>query len=313
MRAMLIFTDSGPRSVDDRDVLQVWRGGSDGRYTHCTLALVGGTEVSGAVLNRGTRRASIAARRRRASADGSDLFPFDMRQCSIAQNLISLPKGTKTKKLWRYRFLAQKTDFGIPSIRELLDREGSDKAKWYRGLYDVLLQPHRQTIRCVVEIGIGTLLPEAVSSMVGYAAEHYRPGGSLRAWRNFLPQAEVYGLDVAPDTQFSNEPRIHTYLCDLTDADEATEILRQISHQPDLIVDDGLHDVTAQIKTLKNFLPALRDGGLYVVEDVGPDDVQTLLDELDVFQPGCHYFVDRSWGTRVAVVIRKPSRNGNRA
>jgi hypothetical protein len=195
---------------------------------------------------------------------------------------------------------------GCPSIKELFDREGSDKGKWYGGLYDVLLQPQRQTIRCVVEIGIGTLLQDAVSSMVGYAADHYRPGGSLRAWRNFLPQAEVYGLDIAPDTQFSDEPRIHTYLCDSTDSQRTSEILSQITHRPDLIIDDGWHDLSAQIKTLKNFLPALQECGLYVVEDVWPDHVLTLINELNSIHPGCHSFVDRSWGTCVAIVIRKP-------
>jgi hypothetical protein len=206
----------------------------------------------------------------------------------------------------------QKRDSASFSIRDLLDREGSDKGKLYGGLYDVLLQPHLQTIRCMVEIGIGTLIPEAVSSMARYAAKHYRPGGSLRAWRNFLPQAEVYGLDVAPDTQFADEPRIHTYLCDSTDADQTARFLSQITRQPDFIVDDGSHDVISQVKTLKNFLPALRDGGLYVVEDVWDiPTVPTLIGELNIIQPGCHYFVDRTSAIidrtlAIAIVIRKP-------
>ena len=51
MQRMLIFTAEGRRSVDERDVIAVYRGGGDGRYTFCTLALHGGTEISGAVLN----------------------------------------------------------------------------------------------------------------------------------------------------------------------------------------------------------------------------------------------------------------------
>src|SRR2546422_3400056 len=98
-------------------------------------------------------------------------------------------------------------------IKELLDREGTDKGNWYGGLYDVLLQPHRREIGCVIEVGIGTMIPGAPSSMVGCGAENYRPGASLRAWRDFLPNAELYGVDVAPDTQFTGESRIHTYLC----------------------------------------------------------------------------------------------------
>jgi hypothetical protein len=48
---MLLFTAQGPRSVDDRDVIAVYRGGSDARYTHCTLILHYGSEISGAISN----------------------------------------------------------------------------------------------------------------------------------------------------------------------------------------------------------------------------------------------------------------------
>jgi hypothetical protein len=178
---------------------------------------------------------------------------------------------------------------------------------WYGDLYDVLLQPHREAIRCVVEIGIGTMIPDAVSSMVGWGAAHYRPGGSLRAWRDFLPNAEIHGVDVAADTSLHDEPRIQTHLCDSTDPEQAATLLASIaSPPPDLIIDDGLHEPRAQAKTLRNFFPALRDGGLYVVEDILPDHVQTVLDELESVHPGCPYFVDRSWQGWSAVIVRKP-------
>jgi hypothetical protein len=50
-RTMLIFTAEGPRSVDDRDVIAVYRGGGDGRYTFATLVMADGTEIAGAVPN----------------------------------------------------------------------------------------------------------------------------------------------------------------------------------------------------------------------------------------------------------------------
>jgi hypothetical protein len=180
-----------------------------------------------------------------------------------------------------------------PSIKELLDNEGTDKGSWFGGLYDVLLQPQRETVRCVVEIGIGTLIPDAAFSMVGWAAEHYRPGGSLRAWRDFLPAAEIHGLDVAPDTQLHGEPRIHTHLCDSTNPAQVAALLATIAEcPPDLIIDDGAHDQSSQIKTLRNFFPALRGGGLYVVEDIWPDHVQGILDELTLMQAHYSYFAD---------------------
>lgn len=189
----------------------------------------------------------------------------------------------------------------------LFDREGTDKGRWYGGLYDVLLAPHRETIRCVVEIGIGTMIPGADSSMVGWSQDHYRPGGSLRAWRDFFPRAEIHGVDPAPDTQLIGEPRIHTHLCDSRNAEQVSEVLAALKHLPDLIIDDGLHDAPSQMATLRNFLPALRPGGLYVVEDVLPANVQQVLNEL---APRYWYFVDRSWGECVAIVIRSPTGAG---
>jgi hypothetical protein len=204
---------------------------------------------------------------------------------------------------------AAKSFQGAPSARTLLDSQGTDKGWWYGGLYDVLLQPVRTTIRCVVEIGIGTMIPDAASSMVGIGASHYRTGASLRAWRDFLPNAEIHGIDPAEDTSLAEEARIHTHRCDSTDPEQVSALLASVTWPPpDLIIDDGLHDPTAQAKTLHNFFPVLRDGGLYIIEDVSQDHVHHLLDELDAIQEGCHSFVDRSWGTLVAIVIRRPAR-----
>lgn len=202
----------------------------------------------------------------------------------------------------------QESKLPYVSVKDFLDREGSDKGTWYGGLYDVLLQPYRQSIRCVIEIGIGTLIPDAPSSMVGWAADWYRPGGSLRAWRDFLPYAEIHGVDVAPDTQFTDD-RIHTYLCDSSDSEQVTAVLRFIANRtPELIIDDGLHTLDAQLRTLRNFLPILRNAGLYVVEDVDPGNSSAILTEAENIHPGCHAFVSQAHEQWVAVVFRKPLR-----
>lgn len=100
----------------------------------------------------------------------------------------------------RSRELGKMSDPTI-SIKAMLDAQGTDKGRWYGGLYGVLLSPIRECVRCVVEIGIGTMIPGRPSSMVGVVgAGTYRPGASLRAWRDFFPNADVHGVDVAPDT-----------------------------------------------------------------------------------------------------------------
>jgi hypothetical protein len=188
------------------------------------------------------------------------------------------------------------------SISELLTRSGSDKAKWYGGLYDVLLQPNQKVIKSLIEIGIGTPV-----SMAGYCSEDYRAGGSLRAWRDFLPNAQIHGLDVDPDAQVTDEPRITTYLCDTTNTPQSAAALQRMLLPADLIIDDGLHTKEAQIATLRNFYPALRAGGLYIIEDVWPENVDDILNALEQIEGGGPSFVDRSWGQCVAIVIRRPA------
>ena len=70
---MLIFTAGGPRSIDPADVIAIYCGGGDSRYTHCTLVLLVGTEVSGAINNDSltTHECSVMTRlyRRRSPPD----------------------------------------------------------------------------------------------------------------------------------------------------------------------------------------------------------------------------------------------------
>ena len=50
MHCMLLFTAEGPRSIDDRDVLAVYRDAAIGGYCDATVIMVGGKEISGRCL-----------------------------------------------------------------------------------------------------------------------------------------------------------------------------------------------------------------------------------------------------------------------
>ena len=157
-------------------------------------------------------------------------------------------------------------------INDLFHHYGTDKIR-YATLYHSLLEPRRESTRAVLEVGIGTLIPRVPSSMVPWCAGWYRQGGSLRAWRDYFPNAGVHGLDVQPDTQFS-ENRIHTHLCDSTDPQQISQFLANAGVDAfDLIIDDGSHRADDQLATLGNLLPHVRPGGLYVIEDVKPNGV----------------------------------------
>jgi hypothetical protein len=159
-------------------------------------------------------------------------------------------------------------------LRGLFDKHGTDKGE-YAKTYEILLGPIRNDVRDVLEIGIGSMLP-GHSSMLGHMPASYRPGASLRAWREFFPSASIVGLDIQADTQFSDD-RIVTFLAD-TASDDAPLHLRTLLEDRlfDIIVDDGSHDGGDQLHTLEACYPMLKPGGFYFVEDIA---VGTLLFE----------------------------------
>ena len=57
---MLLFTAEGPRSVDDRDVIAVYRDDAMGGYCQATLVLTSGEEVSGRALVADVKRVKRA-------------------------------------------------------------------------------------------------------------------------------------------------------------------------------------------------------------------------------------------------------------
>lgn len=152
----------------------------------------------------------------------------------------------------------------------LFNKYGSDKDRnGYSPLYHTLFYNKRQEPLNILEIGIGTMIPGARSSMVGYALDNYAPGGSLRAWRDYFPRGRIIGMDIQPDTQIS-EDRIETYFCDSTNAKGVVGVMERLNINFDIIIDDGCHHFQSQFETLKNFYPYLNSGGIYIIEDIYP-------------------------------------------
>jgi hypothetical protein len=153
-------------------------------------------------------------------------------------------------------------------LHDIFEKWGTDKGP-HADAYELMFAGRRFEVTRVLEVGIGTLIPSVNSSMVGYAKEGYRPGGSLKAWRDFFPNAHVTGFDVQPDTQLAGEDRIRTFLCDSTDRVQVDAALADAELAAfDLVVDDGSHVDSDQLLTLRNLFSYVKPLGFYVVEDV---------------------------------------------
>jgi hypothetical protein len=157
-------------------------------------------------------------------------------------------------------------------LGQLFRYYGSDKdSHGYTSVYHALFNHLKEKPVTVLEIGIGTMIPNVPSSMVGYSLPGYKPGGSLRAWRDYFVNGSIYGADIQPDTQFHDEPRIFTHLCDSTNKEKVQEFMKSLGGAKfDIIIDDGSHLDANQLKTLSNFYPYLKDGGIYIIEDIYP-------------------------------------------
>lgn len=173
----------------------------------------------------------------------------------------------------------------MENLFDLVEKYGTDKTlSGYTHTYQDLFEPIKDNVKTVLEIGLGTLDPNIPSTFVGNARlfNFYKPGGSLRVWRDFFPNAKIYGVDIAEDCMFQ-EDRIKTFLFDSSDAQKCSYELKNLEF--DIIIDDGNHDPKYQVETLRNLFPLLNINGYYIIEDIGgyPGTEELLIEYLDQF------------------------------
>lgn len=92
-------------------------------------------------------------------------------------------------------------------------------------------------------------------------------GDSLRTWRDFFPNAKVYGID-NESVYFHDvdDPRIRIFRGDAYDPSVIGPALDEIG-EIDFFIDDCLHHLPEQTKLLEMVWPRIRMGGLYAIEE----------------------------------------------
>lgn len=91
-------------------------------------------------------------------------------------------------------------------------------------------------------------------------------GFSLKTWKDYFTKAHIYGLDVV-DCRQMDEDRITTIQGSQNDLG-ALQRLNEQYGPFDIIIDDGSH-ISSDMRISFDFLfPFLKNGGVYVVEDL---------------------------------------------
>jgi hypothetical protein len=165
-------------------------------------------------------------------------------------------------------------DFTLPTdLCRIMGQVKSDKGSEavhlsnhnYTHYYSRLFAPLRDSKIRIFELGIGTNNLDIPSNMGPTGT----PGASLYGWRQYFPKARIFGADIDRRILFSSE-RIQTFYCDQLDPQSIEALWRapELNAPFDIIIEDGLHTVEANICFFENSIHKLKKGGIYVIEDV---------------------------------------------
>lgn len=139
-------------------------------------------------------------------------------------------------------------------LTEIANKYGTDKgttfypSHGFSEIYDDFFINKRNDVLKVLEIGIDK-------------------GNSLRMWRDYFPNAIIYGLDVQTH-QFFSEERISTHYANQSSKDDIDSFINEFGGEFDVIIDDGGHDPRYQQMSLGFLFKDLKSDGVYIVEDL---------------------------------------------
>jgi len=92
-------------------------------------------------------------------------------------------------------------------------------------------------------------------------------GGSLQMWKQYFgPHAQIVGIDINPECVNLAEDQIEIRIGDQSDPVFLQGILDEFG-TPDIVIDDGSHNMNHVGPTFKYLYPRTSETGVYFVED----------------------------------------------
>ena len=121
-------------------------------------------------------------------------------------------------------------------------------------------------------------------------------------WRDFFPNAMVYGADWANGAVFKDE-RIETFFCDEMNKEDVTALINKVGTDIDLFIDDASHRVTPQVTLCKTVMPLLKKDAIYIIEDCRHTRaLRAQLSEYDFYIPTLPANGDQKMNDRLYIV-----------
>ena len=93
-------------------------------------------------------------------------------------------------------------------------------------------------------------------------------GGSLAMWRKYFGEkAVIFGVDSDPNCAALNGQSGQVRIGSQNDPDFLKQVISEMGGV-DIVLDDGSHQAKHQIESFKILFPEMREGGVYMVEDL---------------------------------------------
>ena len=181
-------------------------------------------------------------------------------------------------------------------LTELMNFYGSDKGGKnnhhnYSEYYSELFFNRRKKVKNFLEIGLGTNNINMASNM----GKDGVPLASLKAWRDYFENANIYGADIDKDI-LKNDIRIKTFFVDQTKPETIKLMFEKIGVKEfDIILEDGLHEYGANICFFENSIKFLSDEGIYIIEDIYFKDKEKFI----------NYFKDKNFNYSIIDIYHK--------
>ena len=137
----------------------------------------------------------------------------------------------------------------------------------YDEYYSEIFSLNKDKVKNIFELGIGSKDANNHYNM-NFLGKEYLPGASLRVWRDYFTNANIFGADIDEKVLFSDD-RIVTHWVDQSDEDSILKMYKNFSiNNFDIMIDDGCHRFKETIKFFENSINKLSNNGIYIIEDI---------------------------------------------
>jgi demethylmacrocin O-methyltransferase len=147
-------------------------------------------------------------------------------------------------------------DFELDPLTRLAIKHGTDKwgPHFYTPVYHGLFCHLRERPIRLLEIGVG-----------GYVLKTWG-GASLAMWAEYFANGQITGIDIT-EKRLTLDPRVKIY----RGSQDDSAFLKRVCDERgpfDIVIDDGSHVPKQVVASFHILFPVLKDGGMYVIEDV---------------------------------------------